>query len=129
MTMFIQNIDFAKIMAKKNLRNICDFKFPRPSQTTPRWPKSGKKRPKKGPRPTQDRPRPIQDRPRRPNIAPRRPQDRPREKKNALNINLSEQEREARYILEPFFDFLESRGLLGSSWGLSGHSWGHLCAS
>ena len=95
---------------------------PRPPQdvpkTAPRCPKSGQRAPH-GPRSTQDRPRATQDHPRRPKSDPRSSKTAPRPPKSDFTsfpqaktaprgskINLSEQEREARYILGPLSDIV-----------------------
>ena len=96
----VKNVVFQKVL--KNIRKINVFEPQMPPKTTQDDPKSAPRPPRKRPRPAKTAPRPPQDRPRRPKTATttphdraRPPQDRPRAKKD-LNINLSEQEREAR---------------------------------
>ena len=96
----VKNVIFQKVL--KNARKINDFEPQIPPKTTLDDPKSAPRPPRKRPRPAKTAPRPPQDRPRRPKTATttphdraRPPQDRPRAKKDP-NINLSEQEREAR---------------------------------
>ena len=88
----------------------------------PKRPKMTLRRLQDRPESVQDRPRPLQDHPKtaqddlRPQQQrPMTAQDRPKtaqERKKTSKINLSEQEREARYILGPFSDMLGALGCL-----------------